>query len=48
MPIEELWFGVDIQEVYMSNDPLMHPNEIANQMILGDVVEPLHYGIISI
>jgi hypothetical protein len=48
MPIEELWFRVDIQKVYMSNHPLMHPNEITNQMILGDVVEPLHYGIISI
>jgi len=34
MPIEELWFWVNIQEVYISNHPLMHPNEMA----LGDVV----------
>jgi hypothetical protein len=38
MPIEELWFQIDIQEVYMSNHLFMHPNEIADQMILRDVV----------
>jgi len=38
MPIKELWFRLDIQEVYISNHPLMHPNEIANQLSLGDVV----------
>jgi hypothetical protein len=38
MPIEELWFQVDIQEVYISNHPLMHPDEIVDQLSLGDVV----------
>jgi hypothetical protein len=38
MPIEELWFRVDIQKVYISNHPLMHPNEMVDQMTLGDVV----------
>ncbi len=38
MPIKELWFWLDIQEVYISNHPLMHPNEIADQLLLGDVV----------
>jgi hypothetical protein len=38
MPIKGLWFQVDIQEAYMSNHPFMQPNEIVDQMILGDVV----------
>jgi hypothetical protein len=38
MPIDESWFRVDIQEVYMFNYPFMHLNEIVDQMILGDVV----------
>ncbi len=37
MPIEELWFRVDVQ-VYISNHPFMHPNEIVDQLLLGDVV----------
>jgi hypothetical protein len=38
MSIEELWFRVDIQEVYISNHLFMHLNEIVDQLSLGDVV----------
>ncbi len=38
MVIAEFWFKVDIQEVFVSNHPLMHIVPIVDKMTMGDVI----------
>jgi hypothetical protein len=36
--IPEKWFKVDVQEALLPDTALMHPNEDADQHVVGDVV----------
>jgi len=36
--IPKFWFKVDVANVHMPKLPLMHPNEIDDHVIVGDVV----------